>query len=92
MICSNCGNEIPENAQYCIHCGKDYRKKTLMGFLLGYFLGIIGLIIGLCMFESGTRARNTFLKGWCIAFVVSFVIGFVSGVLYYLGLYPYWLA
>ena len=56
MYCKNCGNEVNKNAVVCPCCGcsvqsNDTSKKGL-GFVLGFFLGLIGLIIGLCMYDS----------------------------------------
>ena len=82
MICQNCGNEIFDNAKFCTHCGTEYRKKTAIGFLLGFFLGLIGLIIGLCLYKRGTIARKTFMKGWWISFFVSAVIEIIGLILY----------
>jgi len=85
MFCKNCGKEINENAAVCIHCGCAVEKKQEekpefqeskkgMGVLLGLFLGIIGLIIGICIYPANTTARSTFIKGWGIAFAIS--VGF----------------
>lgn len=37
-------------------------SKTGIGVVLGLFLGIIGLIIGICIYPEGTVARKTFIK------------------------------
>ena len=83
MYCRNCGKEVDDNAIACPHCGCAVSKpasrsygepKTGMGALLGVFLGIIGLIIGLCLYPSETIERKTFLKGWGIAFAITVVV------------------
>ena len=83
MYCKNCGKEVNDNAVICVHCGVALEQKknglsgeskTSLGALLGVFLGLIGLIIGLCMYPSDSVERKTFIKGWGIAFAISFVI------------------
>lgn len=85
MFCSKCGNEILDEAVICPKCGcetvskKTENKepdepKTGMGILLALVLGLIGLVIGLCLYKENTVARKTFLKGWGITFGISVVI------------------
>ncbi len=83
MFCKNCGKEINDKAAICIHCGcatgnanpveelSGESKKTL-GVLLGIFLGLIGLIIGICLYPTNSYERKTFIQGWGIAFAISF--------------------
>ena len=83
MYCKKCGKEINDDAAVCIHCGcavakedeKDHNQpKNGIGFVMAFFLGIIGLIIGICMYPEGTIARNTFIKSWCITFFVTITV------------------
>ena len=83
MFCKKCGKEINDDAAVCIHCGcavakeveKDHNQpKNGIGFVMAFFLGIIGLIIGICMYPAGTIARETFIKSWCITFFVTLVV------------------
>ncbi len=93
MFCKNCGKEVNENAVVCIHCGAaisnkpatqvtglNGESKTALGVVLGLFLGLIGLIIGLCMFPSGSEERSTFLKGWGITFAISVILSIVLSI------------
>ena len=56
--CTHCGKEVNDNAVVCIHCGCSLNKnsegesKTGLGALLGFLLGLIGLIIGLCLYPN----------------------------------------
>lgn len=85
MFCKNCGKEINDKAVICIHCGCSTNQqpaanspstsKTGIGVLLALFLGVIGLIIGLCLYPSNTYERQTFLKGWGIVAGIAAAIG-----------------
>lgn len=81
MFCPKCGKEINDDAAVCVHCGRSLQQrpeenpefqesKSGLGVVLGLFLGLIGLIIGLCLYPAGTIARKTFLKAWGITFSV----------------------
>ncbi len=84
MFCKKCGKEVNDDAVVCVHCGcslkEDENKKEMnesktgIGVLMGLFLGIIGLVIGICMYPAGTLARKTFLKAWGITFGVCVAI------------------
>ena len=51
--------------------------KTAIGVLLGLFLGLIGLVIGLLLYPSNTIRRETFIKGWVGAFVAEIVFAII---------------
>ena len=86
MFCKKCGEEINDEAVICPKCGCETgiktektpaeidEPKTGIGVVLGLFLGIIGLIIGICLYKEGTIARKTFIKAWTITFVISIAI------------------
>ena len=57
-------------------------SKTAIGVLLSLFLGLIGLIIGLLLYPTGSTERQTFLSGWIKCFVVQIIIGFILGLLF----------
>ncbi|MBR3864881.1 MAG: zinc ribbon domain-containing protein [Clostridia bacterium] len=88
MYCQNCGQEVNDNAVVCVHCGcsvKTEETKSVttangisintVGVLLGLFLGLIGLVIGILLYKDD--AKQVFIKGW----VKGFVIGIVASVL-----------
>ena len=52
-------------------------SKTLIGALCGVFLGLVGLIIGLLLFKENTMERQTFIKGWIWAFIISAAVSMV---------------
>lgn len=97
MFCKNCGQEVNDKAVVCIHCGcsleekkdsavadnpENNESKTGIGVLMGLFLGLIGLLIGICLYKEGTVARKTFFKGFWIAFGISMAISIIGGIIY----------
>ncbi len=82
MFCPKCGEEVVDDAVICVHCGRELKlenkendeNKTSMGVLLGIFAGIVGLIIGICLYPEGSVARKTFMKGWVISFFSALAI------------------
>ncbi len=59
------------------------KNKKVVGVLLSLFLGLIGLIIGLCLYPYNSEERNTFLNGWLLGFVISLLIGVVFVIIYF---------
>ena len=57
-------------------------SKKGRGLLLGFFLGIIGLVIGLCLYKEGTEERKTFMNGWVISFIVYICVSVFFGIIY----------
>lgn len=59
------------------------KEKTLEGLLLALFLGVSGLIVGICVYPENTISRSSFLQTWlltfggCMLFVSVFVFAFV---------------
>lgn len=85
MYCQKCGEQIDDEAVICPKCGcetgvktkkssTDGESKKGVGILLGIFLGIIGLIIGICLYPSKSYERDTFLNGWFTAFFICLAI------------------
>lgn len=96
MFCQKCGEEINDEAVVCTKCGCAVEKnskpvsvpdeeKTGIGIAMGLFLGVIGLIIGLCLYKDGTIARQTFIKSWTITFCITFVVGLIIGIVSYVN-------
>ncbi len=98
MFCPKCGAEIADDADVCVHCGRSLKKentngnntnkdfdtpKTGIGVVMSLFLGIIGLIIGICLYPEGTVARKTFMKAWGITFGVCIAVGLIFGLIFY---------
>ena len=90
MYCTKCGKNNPEGSEKCVFCGEDLSKsvkyynessvssemqsKTVAGVLLSFFLGLIGLVIGLLIYPSNTYERKTFIKGWLWTFVIMMIV------------------
>ena len=58
-------------------------SKAGIGVVLGLFLGIIGLIIGICIYPEGAVARKTFIKAWTWTFGVTAVVAVVIVIIFY---------
>lgn len=97
MFCKNCGKEINNNAVICIHCGcgvadennkKVENSKAGLGVLFALLLGLIGLIIGICLYPQYSFERKTYIKAWSITFCVTIIIG-VVGIIFLFLINPY---
>lgn len=98
MYCRKCGKEINDEAVICPKCGCETEiknemipqeidePKTGIGIVCGLFLGLIGLIIGLCLYKENSIARKTFVKAWCITFLITIIIGIIIMFLYFVNL------
>ncbi len=89
MFCMNCGKFNPDSASKCKYCGgtlsnhPSYRKeqqtyykdRSLAGFLLCFFLGLIGLAIGFLAYDGDER--ESFLREWFKTFIVMIIISIV---------------
>lgn len=98
MYCKNCGKEINNNAYVCPNCGvlvksaptevvakKESNTKALVGFILAFFLPIVGLILGI-MGLKASNEMNGEGKGLSIAAIiissVSMVLSIILTILY----------
>lgn len=85
--CPNCGKEMLESFEFCARCGAKLKtneqtryktvnyydsqeSKTGLGVLLAILLGVIGLIVGICLYPEGSYARKSFIKAWVITFAI----------------------
>ena len=58
-------------------------SKTGIGVLCGLFLGILGLIIGVCLYPAGTVVRQSFMKAWLWTFFTAIVVVIIYAVIVY---------
>ncbi len=97
MFCPKCGKEVNDDADVCVNCGRALKDmtekpehntpKTGLGIVMGLFLGIIGLVIGICLYPEGTVARKTFIKAWLITFFIEIaVVVFIYVIILIVGL------
>lgn len=62
-------------------------SKEGIGFVLGFFFSLIGLIIGLILYSGKTGDEmTTFTSGWVKGFLTSFVLAVAAGVIYYFAI------
>ena len=86
-FCKNCGCELGYETQSCKEpepsrpSTKYGEDKTTIGVLLSFFLGILGLIIGLLLYPSESYERKTFLSGWTKTFVVVLIVSVVIAII-----------
>ena len=89
-FCKYCGQEIPDNAPFCAHCGVAQNQQTQtvdnggLGWgLLGFFIPIAGLILYLIWMDTkpktakavGIGALASVIVG-IILYVIIFIFGF----------------
>ncbi len=88
-FCAHCGTEVNKKIENSEPIDVKETKttqseveidepKTGMGVLMGLFLGLIGLVIGLLLYKENTIARKTFIKGWVVTVVISVIISILS--------------
>jgi heme/copper-type cytochrome/quinol oxidase subunit 4 len=64
-------------------------SKQGIGFVLGFFFSLIGLLIGFILYqEKKGDEMKTFTSGWVKGFLVSFVFSVIVCVVYYLAILP----
>ncbi len=77
--CPYCG--LPANKQFdgnrlnddIVIVPKKPHSKAGLGVLFALMYGLLGLIIGLCLYGPYTKERETFVNGWSIMFVISLI-------------------
>ena len=93
MICKKCGKYNSEGSLICRYCGsrelmsggRPYEQnevsyvssKTGIGFVLGFFFGIIGWIIALVSYPYKTKERKTCLDGFIIGIIINVIISVI---------------
>lgn len=91
--CSNCGKELKEGADVCLHCGKAIgsgvstnAKSKLVAGLLGIFVGTLGIhnfYLGYTK-KGTTQLLLTVLSLGLLSFI-SAILGFVEGIQILIG-------
>ena len=61
----------------------ELKSKKGIGIVMGLFLGLIGLIIGLLLYPNETVERQTFIKGWLTAFLIGIGISVLFVIIYF---------
>ena len=88
VFCAYCGSKLntPEEVNQNPTFGQvsnpqqpqeRHESKGAIGVIMALFLGLIGLIIGLLIYPTGSFERETFLKAWIKTFIVMVVVEIV---------------
>ena len=101
MYCKNCGNQIDDNAVYCIHCGastgiqqygqpeqkQSSQSNTLaiVGFILSFFIPLAGLICSIIGLKRAPQFGGNG-KGLAIAGIILSAIAILA-VIVLVGIY-----
>lgn len=96
MYCSNCGNQIDDNAVVCIHCGAatpnaqrqqpavqqsaESNTIAVVGFVLSFFIAIAGLICSILGLKRAPQYNGNG-KGLAIAGIVISSIEIFIGII-----------
>ena len=67
--------------------GESKESKAGIGVVMGLFLGLIGLIIGICIYKEGSYERQTFLKGFWITIAVSVAVSVIFSIAFGISLF-----
>ena len=82
VFCINCGRSVDMGIGSTYHVKEvtefDGESKTGIGVLCAIFLGVLGLLVGY-MYPPSSLERKTFLRGWGIAFTLTYVIVSIIG-------------
>ncbi len=73
-------NPLAEKMAHIKEDNSHVEKIVYFGVLLG-LLGLIGLVIGLCLYTEKSE-RESFIKGWVIMFVIEIFVCIIFGILY----------
>lgn len=94
--CSNCGKELKEGADVCLHCGafvkketifsSDAKKSKIIAGLFGIFLGTFGIHNFYLGYKNKamTQLLLTVLSFGILSFI-SAIWGFIEGILILIG-------
>ena len=92
IFCGNCGNNLKENGEQFNNnshqniINEQYNtSKAGIGVAMCLFLGLVGLIIGICIYPSNTVARQTFMTGFWNTVLISIILVVVCFWLLFFG-------
>ena len=61
----------------------DVHSKAGIGVVMALFLGIIGFVIGLFIFDHNSYEWKTFSKGFWITYIITTIISIILFILFY---------
>ena len=81
--------EYEKNTQKTKNYSSSSGSKAGIGFVCAFFLGIIGLIIGLIIYKDDEEDRRSFLKGWGWTFGITLVLSIFVFIVFYVNAINY---
>jgi hypothetical protein len=96
MYCRNCGKEVGENADYCVHCGVSLREAANQNAVggsdfsessakwlgvLSFFVPLVGLILFIIYDKKSPSIAKYAVRGAVIGVIVRLVLYMISVVL-----------
>lgn len=87
MFCKNCGSEINDNADVCIHCGISTQKGSLdnpshLAGVAGCCFPIVGIILYFLWKDNKPKSADLVCKwtiGGVVAMAMIYVLFFIIG-------------
>ena len=83
-VCDYCKYPLPKygTAEYLkFDFNASSSSKVIVGVLLGLFLGVLGLAIGLFMYDDDEA--KSFLEGWITISIILTIVGIIFGIINY---------
>ena len=77
MYCKKCGNEIPEDSNYCPNCGASLYEEQKIYKRVTFKDGIVALFNKLFLFE-GRSSRSEFNYGYLFIILISMVLSMMT--------------
>ena len=74
---------MEENNKQSPEINNTIHNKHSVGVILGMFFNLLGLVIGICLYNNNEKEKNTFISGWIKGFVVSIIFAVIIGIIVY---------
>lgn len=81
MYCRNCGQQVPDQAEFCTHCG----QRARAGMRHCWSCGAETLPAAEVCVKCGVRLTSAGDKEWVVALLLSIIVGALGVDRFYLG-------